>query len=179
MLVFRKELSSNRDYRKQKSSQLDWKPMTQMTSQMKEKLFNLMEQDFTTETDENQSIVPANNSFQSINRDLLIFLLGYLTNLEICRLSCVDKRLATILHSDLAWQQIWVQRYEGLWRNNLIRSMLCRRNIHWDPFDNWGPPSQGWKSFIFEFEYGTILTLSSLTRCHPSRSLAGLDSCRS
>ena len=118
--------------------------MTQMTSQMTNKFMNLMEQEHSlfTHTDErnsNQSSLTTNNSFQSLNHDLLIFLLSYLTNLEICRLSCVDKRLASILHSDFVWQQIWIQRYEGLWRNNLIKSILYRRNIHWDPFNNWGP----------------------------------------
>jgi hypothetical protein len=136
--------------------------MTEITDKFFEKL-NLMENNPTTTANsspDNSDLISTQTTsccFNSLPRDLLIFLFQYLTNVDICRLSCVDRRHGAMLHSDFIWEQIWIQRYEGLWRDPLIRSVLCRRNIHWDPFNNWGPPSQGWKLFVFEFEYGLLL----------------------
>jgi hypothetical protein len=181
-LVFRKELSSNRDYRKHKPSNSNWKkPMTEMTDKLFEKL-NLRENGNSSSNGSAsaEAISPLTCScFESLNRDLLIFLLEYLTNVDICRLSCVDSRLALILHSDFVWEQIWIQRYGELWKDKIIRSILCRRSIHWDPFNNWGPPSQGWKLFVFEFEYGPLLSPSlsapSLPSFVPSLSVTGIS----
>lgn len=131
--------------------------MTNMTENIMTKLNSLSDLPFTISTSaSNPEIIETknNNFLQLLPRDLLIFLLNYLTNIDICRLSCVDKRLASLLHSDFVWEQIWNQRYEGLWRHKIIRSILNRRNIGWNPFNNWGAPSQGWKLFVFEFEYG-------------------------
>lgn len=171
-LVFRKELSSNRDYRKKRNenNKVNWKPMTNMTQKFIEKLnlidgntFQLSE---LNDDDNNNGTSPSPSSISSssatpaiekLNIDVLVLILGYLTNVDVCRFSCVDSKMAKLLHTDFIWERLWVQRYEGLWRNPIIKSIARRRNVYWSPFDNWGPPSQGWKLFLLEFEYGIII----------------------
>lgn len=113
---------------------------------------------FTSVYDYNETISINNKRkpLEKLNIDLMILVLGYLTNIEICRFSCINSEMYKLLNSDFIWERLWVQRYEGLWRNPIVKCITRRRNIYWSPFENWGPPSQGWKLFVIEFEYGII-----------------------
>lgn len=91
------------------------------------------------------------------NMDVMIMVVSYLTNNEISSFSGVSLNLHKFFASDFVWEQIWVQRYGELWQHPTIKNMLQYRQIEWDPMRNWGPPAQGWKLFLLEFEYGRML----------------------
>ena len=161
--VFRRELSSNRDYRKVRSSSKkssvlstpDWKTLSRLPS-------TLMQQWPGSEVD--SSIAQRGNnacdkSFTLVHfTDVMLLVVGYLTNVEIARLSTASSTLNHFLTSEFVWEQLWMQRYGELWQHPTMKDIFCYRGIEWDPLRNWGPPSQGWKLFLLEFEYGTAHT---------------------
>lgn len=106
------------------------------------------------------------------NKDLMLSVLTCLEASDISSLTTTCKGflslhdpviylLITFLELSLTgaqefiWMQLWAQRY-GLrvWRSPSISRLRTRRGIRWNPFSNWGPPSQGWKLFFMEFEFG-------------------------
>eukprot|EP00602_Paraphysomonas_sp_CaronLab_P002412 CAMPEP_0185033120 /NCGR_PEP_ID=MMETSP1103-20130426/21796_1 /TAXON_ID=36769 /ORGANISM="Paraphysomonas bandaiensis, Strain Caron Lab Isolate" /LENGTH=295 /DNA_ID=CAMNT_0027569277 /DNA_START=268 /DNA_END=1152 /DNA_ORIENTATION=- len=115
-----------------------------------------------------------NRGSLDFNQDVMLIMLSYLSNAEISRLSCVSPRLAETLSADFFWEQLWIQRYGEVWREPSVRGILDIRGILWNPLDNWGPPVQGWKLFLFEFEYGWLDWV--LAGCNtPEMCVLGID----
>lgn len=89
-----------------------------------------------------------------LNRDLLLQVLHLLTLDDIAHLSNTSSEICTLLQSDFVWEQLWKFHYAAYWLHPTISQIRSHRRIIWDPYINWGPPSQGWKLFYLEFMFG-------------------------
>jgi hypothetical protein len=167
--VYRKELSSNRDYRKIKASKSssfgapDWKSISKLPNDLMQKWPG---KDKETESSKELCVDACyeRTNLIEFNVDMMIMVASYLSNQEIVRFSSVSSRLHQSLASDLLWEQLWIQRYTELWQHPTMQGILGHRGIEWDPLRNWGPPSQGWKLFLLEFEYGQCRIICCTTR---------------
>lgn len=91
------------------------------------------------------------------NRDIALIILLFLKRSELPNLSNVSISISLSTQSEFIWEQLWRMHYGDFWRHKCITEIRKRRNILWDPYNNWGPPSQGWKLFYLEFEYGSVM----------------------
>jgi hypothetical protein len=98
----------------------------------------------------------SNVEFLVQNRDVLIIIMGMLHTVDIGSLSVTSRHFLQLLSSEFIWEQLWIKRYGELWKSKIVSKIRRQREIAWDPFHNWGPPSQGWKLFFMEFEYGRV-----------------------
>lgn len=192
LTLFRKDLSANRSYRSRSSSHrkrlsIDY---TEYLNDLRNTDWNNYVSKLATdiETKITTSIPDLNPltispvfhqnrpdfNFLQLNRDIMLLVVECLSNTEISRFSCVSKYFASLLSSDFIWEQLWIYRYGKIWQHPLIKSVRTCRNIRWDPYNNWGPPSQGWKIFVQEFEYGWVNWL--LAGCNTKElCLVGID----
>ena len=99
--------------------------------------------------------------------ELLISVMSYLDRPSMGALSCTSKAIESrISQSDILWEQIWKMRYGRCWDD--LKHVRRRRMVGWSPSENWGPPIQGWKFFMDDFEYGWfdwILAGSNTAEC--------------
>ena len=109
-----------------------------------------------------------------LSEDILIKLVNYLNNREICALSAVSKQFSQIMKSDLVWENLWIKTYGAMWQSPAISTIREQRRILWDPFANWGPPGQGWFLFYLQFEICWMDWLLA-GMCTPSKCLVGLN----
>jgi len=84
--------------------------------------------------------------------ELMLQIMSFLTHEELCILGCLSHTLARETRSDFIWEQLWLQAYSSMWNHERIAAIRRLRGIAWDPTANWGPPSQGWFLFFWEFE---------------------------
>lgn len=87
--------------------------------------------------------------------DIAAQLMDMMESVDIFSLSLASSESLSALSNDYAWERLWMLRYGPLWKSPVVRSLRLGRGVVWDPFHNWGPPQQGWKTFFVEFEYGT------------------------
>lgn len=110
----------------------------------------------------------------SVSHDIILKLVCFLDRVDICRLSNTCRSLAVDLHSDFIWQQMWEQDFGKMWRHSDVLHLRKLRRIIWDPYENWGPPVQGWFRFYLEFEYCWMnWILSGFVT--PEKCLIGID----
>lgn len=99
--------------------------------------------------------------------ELLISLISYLDRPSISALSCTCKAIENrISQTDLLWEQLWRLRYGTCW--DKLKRVRRQRMIGWSPSENWGPPIQGWKYFMDDFEFGWfdwVLAGSNTSEC--------------
>jgi hypothetical protein len=86
--------------------------------------------------------------------DVAAQLMDMMESVDIFSLSLASSETLSALSNDYAWERLWMLRYGPLWRSPAVRALRHGRGVVWDPFHNWGPPQQGWKTFFVEFEYG-------------------------
>ena len=102
-----------------------------------------------------------------ISDELLISVMSYLDRPSMGALSCTCKAMESrISQSDILWEQLWRMRYGRCWDE--LKHVRRRRMVGWSPSENWGPPIQGWKYFMDDFEFGWfdwILAGSNTSEC--------------
>lgn len=88
--------------------------------------------------------------------DIAAQMMDMMDCVDIFSLSLASAETLSALSNDYAWERLWMLRYGALWKSPTIRTIRHNRGVVWDPFHNWGPPQQGWKTFFVEFEYGVL-----------------------
>ena len=87
------------------------------------------------------------------SEDLLIAVISYLDRPSIDVLASCSKCIYSLINnSEILWEQLWKSRYGDCW--NILEAVRRRRLIGWNPSENWGPPIQGWRNFMDDFEFG-------------------------
>lgn len=93
-----------------------------------------------------------------LNKDMMLTVFGYLEATDISSISTTCRGFLLQHDPEFVWQQLWMQRYgQQVWSTAVMIIVRQCRGIRWNPYANWGPPSQGWKLFFMEFEFGYLI----------------------
>ena len=136
--LWRKDLSSNRDYRSEKA--------TETTCSKK---YIIKPITLKRNVSSSRSLRDGSLSLIDLLRknDVVMHIIFYLDNYSISSIAVTCKSLYEILNGDgssIIWEQLWSNRYNAWWHQEDILKLRMYRGIAWDPSTNWGPPSQGW-----------------------------------
>lgn len=138
--IYRKELSANRKYREENAEQ--------------EEIISRSRRSSSATTVNNELVLKYNEKssqlIEVLARDLIFYVCSFLEAEDIVKYSRVSKTIRKEIHTDLFWEQLWKSRYGKMW--NQFAYLREWRNIHWNPMENWGAPTQGWIDFYIEFE---------------------------
>lgn len=140
--IYRRQLSSNDEYRKQ--------PVA--TAQKKQTNAPLSPRPRGNSTATAMSQSKGSISFSGLSSEILIKFVSYLPTIDIVRLTMVSKLLARELSQDTLWEQLWLETFGDMWRSAPITELRLGRGIYWDPFENCAAPQQGWFLFYIMFE---------------------------
>jgi hypothetical protein len=154
--IFRKRLSSNDEYRQPLPQPKHPNPygleqprllLSKYNQLIQNMIFSPHKPDYRASGSGAESC-PLN----SLSSELLVHLLGYLDTHEIVTASISSTSMRESFTADVVWEQLWRVTYGAHWRQPMIKTIRQGRDIHWDPFENFGPPQTGWYHFYLTFE---------------------------
>lgn len=90
-------------------------------------------------------------SILSINKDNLWMSIEYLSLIDIMNLSASCHDIHSFITSDFFWEQLWKLHFQGMWNHPSIKLIREKREIFWDPRQNYDAPLSGWRVFYREF----------------------------
>eukprot|EP01041_Mallomonas_annulata_P011503 gene11503-24044_t len=174
--VFRRELSSNRDYKLRDGTKraFYWDLISRINNTIIVIVQDWRLRDIIQYYCISSYIIPCMTTSMVVpkvgfplpaNRDSLLIMLEFLNSADWLILSSVSKHTDMVLRNESVWEQLWRQRYSRFWSStSIIRIRQIRGgSLLWEPPTTTtssvchhcpvgGVPSQGWKRFLLAFE---------------------------